>query len=154
MFLTPLYHDELNKCCPPVFMKLSSVVVCWPVLCCGCVWSTHVKLPPSPEVLCGLCRERKREPGWFFQIHCAEEINEIARGLLMPFKRRNTLSPKRMWKKLEQLHLYHEPLYRREWGKGIGNAVEVTGCGVPILCSTLNSWAKTGTRENIYQYFS
>lgn len=74
-------------------------------------------------------------------MHCAEEINGIARGLLIPFKRRNILSPKRMWKKLEQLRLYHEPLYQREQGRGVGNVVEGTGYGVPVLCSGLNSWA-------------
>jgi len=79
--------------------------------------------------------------GWCFWIRCADEINGIARGLLIPFKTRNILSPTRMWKKLEQLHLYREPLYQREQGRGMGNTVEGTGHRVPILCSRLNSWA-------------
>ena len=58
-----------------------------------------------------------------------------------------------MWKKLEQLHLYREPLHQREQGRGVGNAVEGTGCRVPILCSRLNSWALNWGRRKWLSVF-
>lgn len=133
-------------------MKLSPVVVRRPRLRAVAVCVSHTRsemlwAPPRQWV------KARASMGWYFEIRCTEEINGIARGLLIPFKRRNILSPKRMRKKLEQLHLYREPLHQREQGRGVGNVVEGTGQRVPILCSRLNS-LKTGAGENDYQYFS
>lgn len=149
----------LQSSCPSIFMKLSSVFVCWPCLraVTACACRTSAKLPSSPEVLWGLCGDGgwkgRASASWCFHIHCAEEINGIARGLLIPFKRRNILSPKRMWKKLEQLHLYHEPLYQREQGRGVGKAAEGTGYGLPFLCSRLNSCAWNWDRRKWWSVF-